>query len=55
MQLNKSHTGNMKKTTLRHNIINCLKSMIKKKYLNQKEKKERYTQRNKVYQISHRK
>ena len=28
IQLNKSHIGNVKKTTLRHNIINCLKSMI---------------------------
>ena len=52
MQLNKSHTGNMKKTTLRHNIINCLKSMIKKKYLNQKEKKKIYTKEQSVSDFS---
>lgn len=40
MKLNKSHTGNVKTTTLRHNKINCLKSMIKNKSLNQKEEKK---------------
>ena len=52
MQLNKSHTGNMKKTTLRHNIISCLKSMIRKKYLNQKEKKKIYAKEQSVSDFS---
>lgn len=52
MKLNKSHTGNVKKTTLRHNKINCLKSMIKNKSLNQTDRKKIHTQEPSVSDFS---